>query len=673
MHKRTVRISLLAVVLSGVCGLAAEAPPKQPAEPPDREVPPDRGRLYLKAPELRRQLQLLADADTALKQRVEILGVLALTREARAVPLLVKLVLAGSGVEVDVPIPPTPDHQRFAWVRDLPVGGNVPMDLRVAALWALGEIGDPRGVVAFQHALHNIYLDKPEWRYEKGVTLADGRKLSLRELCEGHLGRLAEPLVDKYSDFLLAPLTDGSFKPTSPLAGPRKEQPEDGRRRAALLCLAAVGDRDIRAVKALCQVLRADDAYYPWDFKVIAAQALAGLVERRREEFKRLGKVDDPMADLVAEAFIEAGIITELPEVREVCGWTLRRLGWADRAGARLAEVLDTPNIPKQVRFRTIEFLAFIRSDAAADELIFHLYDEDVNVRWRAAIALGTTGDPRAVPFLRKLTRDREPFVRLKAVAALGHMEAFNALPDLAVAIEDPDHRVRRAAALALGRVGRDEGIPALHRALQDPRASVRANAVIALGMIGRVPGLKAVPKLIDDPEPAVRQVVARVLSRFLNPGATGALLRALGDEDAQVRATAGSAIKQRLAERPRETVPLVIRAVQKTEGRARAGALECFVQHYDAVRGQEESAAARLYQRGLRDAEEPLLAGLLAALRDKSPRARFLAADVLASLAWERKDKSLLERVASLASDPNSKVARVGRRARNYLANLRR
>ncbi|NQT53383.1 HEAT repeat domain-containing protein [bacterium] len=662
------------VVLAGwlaLCG-GVRGGQEPPAKAPAREVPPDRGRLYLEDPELRRQILALADAGKPLAQRIEIAGILALTRESRATPLLIHLALAQDAVQVHVPVPKLPEHQRYAWVGDLPVRGRVPMDLRVAALWALGEIGDPRGVVAFQHALHGIYLGKPEWQYDKGVTMASGRKLTLRSLCEGHLGRLAESLVGKFADYLLAPLTDGRFKPSSPLAGTRKEQKADGRRRAALISLAAVGDRDSRAVRTLCDILRADDAYFPWDFKVIAAQALSGLVERRRKELAPLTSHRDSMADTIAEAFIEAGIITELPEVREICGWSLRRLGWADRAGARLSEVLATPNIPKQVRYRTIEFLAFIQSKTASGELIFQLYDRDDNVRWRAAIALGAVGDQRALPFLRKLTRDAKPFVRLKAVAALGHLEAFDALPDLAVAIEDTDFRVRRAAALALGRVGRPEGIPALHRALKDPRATVRATSIIALGYIGRAAGLKAVPPLVNDPEPGVRLMAVQVLERFLNPGATRALIKALGDADKTVRDTARRAVADRLDSSPKNAVPALIEAMAKTTGEARAGAIQCFVTDHKATASRKDKTGARLYARGLRDAGEPLAAALLAALGDASPAARLAAADFLCSFAWQRKDRAILKRVAALAEDADAKVMRVGRKAKMFLDNLR-
>ena len=45
--------------------------------------------------------------------------------------------------------------------------------------------------------------------------------------------------------------------------------------------------------------------------------------------------------------------------------------------------------------------------------------DEDGQVREKAAIALGASGDPRAIDSLTKATTDPDPQVREKAVAGL--------------------------------------------------------------------------------------------------------------------------------------------------------------------------------------------------------------------------------------------------------------
>jgi len=611
--------------------------------PEDREVPPDRGHLFLLDKDFKQVLARFNDPGTPLEKRVEIAGVFALTEDSRAVPDLVKLVR----------------------------NPRESMALKAAALWALGEIGSPAGMVAFQYALSQIYLDKPEWRYDKGVTVeVDGKEtaISLRELCESRLGRLAEPVVSKLADLLFEPIQRGSSEP-----GPEATQENErtGRMRAALVSLAAVGDRDPRAVQALTGVLRADDKYYPWDFKVIASEALRALVEQRAAELKGL-QAKDKMVDQIAAAFVEAAVITESPDVRELAGVTLRKIGWADEAARRLVAVLQTPNLPKAPLYHAIEALAFIRSKAAADQLIFMLYDPDSNVRWRAAIALGATGDTRALNFLRKLSNDKDYHVREKAIAALGHLEDPLAIPDIAVAIDDPDFRVRRQAALALGRLGRREAIPALvKKGLKDRSPSVRGMSVIALGYIGRSEGLKSVPAMLADPDAGVRLVAVQVLSRFLNPGATRALIAGLGDTDASVRDAAAKAVPDRIERQPKETVGLLVEAVAEGKGEARLAALTCLDADYRKLRNAKDPKRLVLYDKLLASPSDPLAAALVACLADEKPQTRAIAASFLVDYGWSHKNKELIQRVAALGSDPDRGVRQAALKATNYLRNL--
>ena len=616
-------------------------------KPEDREIPPDRGHLFLLDKAYEQLITRLRDSSTPLDKRVEIIGSLALTEEKRAVPDLVRLVRT--------------DRES--------------MTLKTAALWALGEIGDPHGMVAFQFALYQIYLKKPEWTSGKGVTLeVDGKEkaMSLREMCEACLGLLAEPVVDKLADLLLSPIAASQSEPAAPL---KEDDERTGRMRAALISLAAVGDGAPRALSALTDVLRADDRYYPWDFKQIAAEALTTLALRRAEQFKGMD-TKDPLEEKIASAFIEAAVVTEIPEVRELAGVTLRKIGWADRAARRLAAVLKTPNIPKAVCYHSIEALAFIQSKEAAEILIFLLYDADRNVRWRAAVALGACGDKRALPFLRDLlkdTKDEDPIVRSKAAAALGHLQDPAAIPDLAVAMDDPDFRVRAQAALALGRIGQTQAIPVLVKAgLKDASPRVRAMSIIALGYVTRSEGLKHVPPMLADKDAGVRLVAVQVLSRFLNPGATKALVAALGDADQAVRDAAAAGVADRIERQPKETLDLVAKAIAASKGDARLAALKCLAADYRKLRNTKEPKRLPLYERALEGPSAPLAAALIAALADPSAPCRLEAGKLLVEHGRTRKIKGLLEPVAALANDPDRDVRQLGIMARNYLNNLR-
>ena len=641
-------------------GAAARPPaPKAATAPEDREIPPDRGHIYMLEKDFTVCLKRLRSPSTPLDKRVEAVGAFALTKDHRVVPLFDKL------------------------ARD----EAQPIELRVAVLWALGEIGDLRALPALQNALYQMFLGNAAWAYKPGIHVElDGqaRKISLQEMVTAQIARLAEARVGKlagkdgFVEFLTAPLFSGVTE---------ADDSKADKRRAALITLAAVGDRDGRAVKALCDVLRADDKYYPWDFKIIAARALGELTKHRREAFGHLA-AKDKLLDDVAKAFIEGAAVTDVPEVREIVGRSLRQMGWADRAGRQLAIVLESPALPKASRFRVIEALTFIRSKQAADALILQLAHPDPNVRWRAAVALGATGhnDPKtAVRFLAKLTTrppEDDPKVRMKACAGLGHLEDPRAIPPLAVAMEDPDWRVRAQAAVALGKLGNRAAIPALAaRGLEDPSPHVRAMSIVALGTLGREEGLEHVAAMVADPKTrdksaAVRLVAVRVLDQFLNPWATRALIAALADDDPKARDAATKAMASRLARRPKTTLPMLIDIIAGPPGPGRGAALQCVVADYRSPKTLNNPKRKAFYDNLLGGADSPLTAALLRALEDVQGdgKSRALAASFLTDLAWRRqpKNKDILARVAALTRDPEAGVRAAARRAKNVRNNLR-
>ena len=105
--------------------------------------------------------------------------------------------------------------------------------------------------------------------------------------------------------------------------------------------------------------------------------------------------------------------------------------------------------------------------------------DGDPDVRWKAIVALGDIGDPRAAPALRPSRRPRS--VRAgRAVSALARLGS-PCLPLVLDALADPDPRVRQGAAEVLGLVGDPAAVDGLLRALRDPAESVRRAAAVAL------------------------------------------------------------------------------------------------------------------------------------------------------------------------------------------------
>jgi HEAT repeat protein len=139
------------------------------------------------------------------------------------------------------------------------------------------------------------------------------------------------------------------------------------------------------------------------------------------------------------------------------------------RATEPLLELLDEKNAPKggenlenrewqlnHLRFLTVEALGWIGNPKAVEPLIkVLLEDEDVSIRFWAAISLGRIRDPRAVPALKQATYHDYSAVRhhsMEALAKIATPEALSHLEHIEVygAREKEDRLVaKRCAAKA--------------------------------------------------------------------------------------------------------------------------------------------------------------------------------------------------------------------------------
>lgn len=128
----------------------------------------------------------------------------------------------------------------------------------------------------------------------------------------------------------------------------------------------------------------------------------------------------------------------------------------------------------------------------AVPALVDLLASDPPERRWRAALALG--GDPRATEALIEALWSPDEAVVLDAVRALGSIREAVAFEALVARL--PDDHVRYRAVLALGATGDPRAVALLRDVWRsDPTDDARANAVAALGMLG---DRRAAPWLLE-------------------------------------------------------------------------------------------------------------------------------------------------------------------------------
>jgi HEAT repeat protein len=236
-----------------------------------------------------------------------------------------------------------------------------------------------------------------------------------------------------------------------------------------------------------------------------------------------------------------------------------------------LLQLLSDPS--PQVRKESIQAVGLIVEKNSAEFrvvklLINALQDESSQVRMAAARALGNIRDTRAITPLITVFKDEE--VRetaSEALAQMGHSIAPKLLPylvsdDLKVrrGIEDTfvtlgqpitdqiirqfqsDDALRRLQAIRiLGRIKSHQVRLVLMKALHDDDCQVRVCALKAIGRQGRTTlEDAAIIRMLDDPHAPVRLTLVEILSDW---HATDLLMRMLLDSDPQVSALAQQAL----------------------------------------------------------------------------------------------------------------------------------
>ena len=318
--------------------------------------------------------------------------------------------------------------------------------------------------------------------------------------------------------------------------------------------------------------------------------------------------------------------------------------GLGAQAAPAVEQALRAGELDADGRKLAVDVLAGARQPRSISVLIAFLGDDDANVRYAAAEALGWIGGEDASRALQELLDRDDRYVRLVALEGLNRLGAIVPVERLSPFVADKI--LRHAAVAALGRTDDPAAIAALMGALDDGSRHVAESALRALssmlssaalidrariearsvGEIGRTRVLAAA----ESPDPQLRRAALPVLALFADPTAgaeTDALLRALRDpdvaEDAEAAlATLGSAI-----------LPALIDVARRGEVPNRAAALGVLPRI-----AREDNDVIEVLRDALRDPDSEIVAAAASAF------AAALAAGVLPNAA----DVHALLRIAS-------------------------
>jgi HEAT repeat protein len=280
--------------------------------------------------------------------------------------------------------------------------------------------------------------------------------------------------------------------------------------------------------------------------QLAAPQSFTSLVQALFERDEKMTPAVRKMIVLAIGELNNVGAVDHLvrallndvdPQVQEATAQVLGRLKSRQASGA-LCEALRANSDPL-VRRAAAQALHRLADPDTFDALVKALEDMEPEVRSWATQALAQLHNERAVYALSKIMlNDPEPKVRSWAAQALGRLEDTRAVAALMIDLEyDPDANVRSDTLRNLGNFRRLNFIDFITKALRDPEAQVRLEAVRVLGTLHHPRAVGPLARALhEDSEPSVRQASAEALSAFRFPEVAEVLIRALSDNDTNVR-----------------------------------------------------------------------------------------------------------------------------------------
>jgi HEAT repeat protein len=315
-------------------------------------------------------------------------------------------------------------------------------------------------------------------------------------------------------------------------------------RRRTVEEMVAVGDASV--VEPLAEALQDEEP----DVRLAAAKGLGAFQDDRAVK-PLIGALRDRKAEIRTAAITSLrqigdsraidALVISLEDLDHSVRWhaagALNTLGW--RPGSNTEFVL------RSVAMGEHENAAAHGADAVG-MLTKALEDPTSPRRHAAAIALGKTGDPRAIKPLENALRDEDSHVRVAAVEALSQLGNAQSCTILLTLLRDRNHLVRAAAVDALGRMGDARVVEPIGAfLLKDESWDVRKLSVETLGRIKNDLATQLLWQALRDPDHDVRQTAAHSLGQIPDSRSIAPLVLALKDENSAVRQAAKGALRQ--------------------------------------------------------------------------------------------------------------------------------
>jgi len=413
------------------------------------------------------------------------------------------------------------------------------LEIRRAAVAALGRIGDPECVPALIRTLRDPELTVDtagalarigdERAYEPLLGFLAHDRAAVRQAVIGALNSIGHPRMLEDVQRLLKDADPHARESAVRIAGyfgysecadlmlDRLHDTSETVRRAAVENLANL--QDDRVFAALITAIRDESA----KIRIAAAQSLGQLenVAAVLELVRALGDSDAWVRYYAARALAQI----RSPESMDALAAALRE----DKA--------------IYVRVAAADALGAIGGRRAVSILAPFVDFEDRDLARAVLLALGVVGHPDALHPIRSALRSEKDSRRLDAVPAIAarrDAEAAEALQWTAAA--DSNESVVEAAMEELARMATPESIAALLRLSSDRRLREKAIAQIS----GLGPShLAHVAAGLSSPQLETRRSVVEALGRMKHPEASELLSRALDDDRPEVRLAALLAIRR--------------------------------------------------------------------------------------------------------------------------------